>query len=141
MGQFYWPKVGQNYWPLTHPSKLALIDDAKAQRYRIAVLHVQVRSADISVDRVRQRVARGGHPVPEQKIRGRFERNQVLIRQAVLKADAAIVYDNSDRFEGPRPIIQFRSGRIVHIESAPGAVLPAWVQQLYGEDLRLMHRH
>jgi predicted ABC-type ATPase len=124
----------------SHPSKLELIDDAKAQGFRVAILHIQVSNPDIAVDRVRQRVDRGGHPVPEHKIRERFTRNPALIRQAVLKADAALVYDNSDRFEGPRRIIQFERGRITYIEPAkdPNEIgtLPTWVRQLYAEDLR-----
>ncbi|MGH6909204.1 MAG: AAA family ATPase, partial [Phenylobacterium sp.] len=67
----------------SHPSKLDLIRQAKALGYRVFVYHVNVESADDAVARVAAREARGGHPVPEANIRGRYERNQPLIREAV----------------------------------------------------------
>ncbi len=115
----------------SHPSKLDLIHDAANADYRVAVFHINVNNADISVSRVAQRVQRGGHPVPEQKIRERYQRNQMLIRAAVLAADAGLVFDNSERFAGPRRILEFRRGFIVDL----AAPVPEWVRELYRKEL------
>lgn len=115
----------------SHPSKLELIRDAKAAGYRLAVYHVNVDSADLAVSRVRGRQAHGGHPVAEDRIRGRYERNPALIRQAVHLADWAFVFDNSAVGARPRRIIAFANGRVLRV--APP--LPAWAQALYGPDL------
>ena len=115
----------------SHPSKLELIRDAKAAGYRVAVYHVNVDSADLAVNRVRARQAHGGHPVAEDRIRGRYERNPALIRQAVHLADWAFVFDNSASGARPRRIIAFASGRV--LRAVPP--LPAWAQALYGPDL------
>ena len=55
----------------SHPSKLELIDSARARGYLVLVMHVGVDSPDLSVERVRSRMEEGGHDVPEDKIRAR----------------------------------------------------------------------
>jgi predicted ABC-type ATPase len=117
----------------SHPSKLELIRDARAAGYRVAVYHVNVGSADLAVERVRSRQIHGGHPVAEDRIRGRYERNQPLIREAVLLADWAFVFDNSVAGTRPRRIIALASGRVLRVVPP----LPAWALALYGPDLQL----
>jgi predicted ABC-type ATPase len=41
------------------------------------------------------RVSKGGHHVPENKLRERFPRTQQAVSQAISVADAAILLDNS----------------------------------------------
>jgi predicted ABC-type ATPase len=115
----------------SHPSKLELIHRAKALGYRVFVYHVNVVSADFAVARVVAREAKGGHPVPEANIRGRYERNQPLIREAVLMADRARVFDNSVLGQAPRQVISFVSGQAKDV----ALDLPAWASALYCEDL------
>jgi predicted ABC-type ATPase len=79
----------------SHPSKLKLIDEAKAHGF-IVVLHVlMVPSVDTSIARVARRAAAGGHDVPDRKVRDRWERVWPLLAQAALQADEANIYDNS----------------------------------------------
>ena len=78
----------------SHPSKLTLIKEAKQAGFRIMLYHICVRSPNLSVARVAERVKEGGHPVPETKIRSRYVRNQNLIQHAVHYADKAFIYDN-----------------------------------------------
>jgi len=43
------------------------------------ILHfIEVPSADFAVERVRERVKQGGHPIPEDAIRRRFDRGLEL---------------------------------------------------------------
>jgi hypothetical protein len=90
-----------------------------------------VRSPELSVARVASRVERGGHPVPEDKIRERYERNQALIRDAVRMADRARVFDNSRLNEPHRIVIDFHAGQAVRV----GEFVPSWARQLYADDL------
>lgn len=115
----------------SHPSKLDLIREAKALGYRVAVYHVNVESADLAVARVGARLAGGGHPVAEDRVRARYARNQALIREAVLISDWAYVFDNSASGRQPRRLIVFRNGHVV-MASTP---LPRWAAALYGEDV------
>ena len=51
------------------------------QGYRISLHFIELPSADEAVRRVAQRVAAGGHSVPEADVRRRFERGLVLFRE------------------------------------------------------------
>lgn len=103
----------------SHPSKLELIDSAHDAGYTV-VLHVLLIPEELAVQRVRHRVAAGGHDVPEDKIRGRYRRLWPNVADAIDRCDLATVYDNS-RLRGPRVVAQFSTG-IVY-----GAVQwPAW---------------
>jgi len=115
----------------SHPSKLALVHEAQAAGFRIVMFHVSVDQARLSVSRVAQRVTEGGHDVPQAKILERFERNQPLIRQAVLLADQAFVYDNSRLNVAPQRTIAFRNGAV--ISTSPPIV--AWAARLYRAEL------
>ena len=115
----------------SHPSKLDLIAEAQAIGYIVIVMHVGVDSPDLSVARVQARTGEGGHDVPVAKIRDRYKRGQPLIRQAVLRADRGMVFDNSRLNEPPRLVLLFASGRLVQAEP----VLPNWVLTGYAKDL------
>lgn len=115
----------------SHPSKLTLIDDAKAAGFRVVIYHVHVLSPELSVARVAERTQEGGHDVPEHKIRDRYQRNPELIRQAVLRADRAFVYDNSALNEAPIPALSFKDGKVTR----SAARLPAWVKALYAAEI------
>ena len=65
----------------------------------------------LCVARVQSRTEEGGHDVPEQKIRTRYERSQPLIRQAVLRVDRGMIFDNSKLNEPPRLVLLFAAGR------------------------------
>jgi len=64
---------------------------------------------DLAVHRVAQRVASGGHVVPEDKIRQRYQRLWPLVVDAIGRADTARVWDNSRR-DGPVELALFAHG-------------------------------
>ena len=115
----------------SHPSKLDLLRDARTAGYEIVVYHLNLDSADLAVERVAGRVLDGGHPAPEDRIRARYERNQPLIRQAVLMADRALVLDSSEMGDAPTPLIGFTAGKAIDVADD----LPGWAISLYGGDL------
>lgn len=115
----------------SHPSKLELIEAARARGYLVIVMHVGVDSPELSVGRVRARTDEGGHGVPEDKIRARYQRGQPLIRSAVLQADRGMVFDNSRLNTAPEQMLVFASGRL--IRAAPQ--LPEWILTGYAADL------
>lgn len=78
----------------SHPSKLDLVDRALAASYRVE-LHVMLVPEALAVARVAHRVARGGHTVPEAKVRERYHRLWPLIVDARARAHRTSFYDNS----------------------------------------------
>jgi predicted ABC-type ATPase len=103
----------------SHPSKLELIHTAHAADYTI-VLHVLLIPEELAVERVRHRVSAGGHHVPEDKIRERYQRLWGLVAAAITRCDSTTVYDNSG-LRGPRIIAQMNDGFLVG-----SAAWPAW---------------
>lgn len=103
----------------SHPSKLALIDHARAAGYFVA-LHVLMLPEDVAVARVAARVARGGHSVPETKIRERHRRLWALVAVAAAKVQSADFWDNST-LDGPALVAEVANGQVL-----AAAKWPSW---------------
>ncbi|MEZ0049917.1 putative ABC-type ATPase [Mycobacterium sp. MAA66] len=101
----------------SHPSKLDLIASARRAGYTV-VLHVVLIPEDLAVQRVRHRVAAGGHDVPEGKIRERHRRLWTVVATAIESADSTTVYDNSGR-RGPRIVAQLSGGLVIGATAWP----------------------
>ena len=54
------------------------IAELKKTGYRFHLFFVWVPSADVSISRVRKRVTLGGHGIPEETIRRRYQRGELL---------------------------------------------------------------
>ncbi len=106
----------------SHPSKLDLIRLAHEAGYQV-VLHVMLVPEELTVRRVAYRVRAGGHHVPEDKIRERYQRLWPLVARAISMADRSVVYDNSQP-SGPTTVAEFFTGLPV------GAITwPDWTPQ------------
>lgn len=81
---------------LSTDRNLVLLRKAKEQGYFVRCIYVLTSNADINVARVSAREALGGHGVPEEKIRQRYERALKLIPQLVSVCDVMHLYDNTD---------------------------------------------
>jgi predicted ABC-type ATPase len=104
----------------SHHSKVALVTQAVALGYLVN-LHVMLVPADLAVARVAERVRRGGHQVPEEKIRQRYARLLKHIVDARALTDRSTFYDNSRAKEPFRVVANYQRGRLVG-----DADWPAW---------------
>lgn len=104
----------------SHPSKLDLVARACDAGYLVE-LHVMLIPEDLAVARVAYRVGRGGHTVPEDKIRERFHRLWPLIVEARKLASRATCYDNTRAADPFRVVGRFERGRL-----AGQAAWPVW---------------
>ena len=75
---------------------LRLMEDARRAGYWIELHYVCVNSLGQTLDRIRNRVALGGHDVPEADVRRRFGRSLANLPAAIARADEAHLYDNSE---------------------------------------------
>lgn len=96
----------------SHPSKVQLVADAADEGF-VVHLHVIMVPIELTVQRVQERVRRGGHAVPEQKIRQRYERLWHNVSQAITIADIAEVFDNSSARSPFRHVARYEHGRLV----------------------------
>ncbi len=81
---------------LSTDRNLKLLQKAKDQGYFVRGIYVLTADVDINVARVNAREALGGHGVPEDKIRSRYEKALKLIPRLVDVCDILHIYDNSD---------------------------------------------
>lgn len=85
---------------LSGNSTLALMEEARAHGFRVELKYIGLQDHALARGRVAQRVASGGHDVPQQDIERRFDRSLENLPDAISMADASALYDNS----GERPM-------------------------------------
>jgi predicted ABC-type ATPase len=81
---------------LSGRAQVALIREAKAQGYRILLHYIVIGSAAQAVARVALRVRLGGHHVPGDDVRRRYERSrQHFLEDYLPLADEWVLWDNA----------------------------------------------
>jgi predicted ABC-type ATPase len=93
-----------------------LIRGLKKRGYGIHFFYLWLPSVDLALSRVKERVSRGGHNIPESVVRRRFKRSitNFLVHFRSL-ADKWILFDNSAA--SPRIIASERQGQLRVIET------------------------
>ena len=94
-------------------SILKLIDKAHKLDYTVEIIYVLLDSPKLHIQRVKQRVSKGGHFVSEKDIMRRYQRSRELLPRIMKKADSMIIYNNSSRY---KPILKKENGKIEKIE-------------------------
>jgi predicted ABC-type ATPase len=87
---------------LSGRSYLRLIRQLKTQGYKVHFFFLAVKDVDVALSRVRDRVLKGGHDVPEAVVRRRFSRSiRNFLAEYRPLADSWYLFDNS----GQTPVI------------------------------------
>lgn len=80
---------------LSGKTYVAMLRKAREQGYRIVMHYIMISSANQAVDRVALRVTHGGHHVPDEDVRRRFDRSRKhFIEDYLPLADEWGVWDN-----------------------------------------------
>ncbi len=95
---------------MSHKNKVSLLCDAQAQGFRTYLYYVATDSPDLNVERVRLRVERGGHDVPEEKIRDRYTRSLSLLVDAIRCTNRAYLFDNTSEGSAKEWLAEFTDG-------------------------------
>jgi predicted ABC-type ATPase len=72
-----------------------LVLAAKKLQFEFRLIFVMLESPERNIERVRLRVEKGGHGVPERKIRERWYRSLAQLPWFLEQADQAAIFDNS----------------------------------------------
>ena len=75
---------------------LSLLKALRASEYRLHLYYLWVPDCDLLVSRIRQRVASGGHAVPDQDVRRRRERSLQNLKDYADVMDKIRVFDTSE---------------------------------------------
>ena len=101
---------------LSGRSYLSLFKKLRAGGYRIHLIFLWLPRVELAIQRVKERVHRGGHSVPEQDVRRRFDRGiKNLLTEYHVLADTWGLFDNSG--SQPRPIAKAKDGIIERIDA------------------------
>lgn len=92
---------------------------AKEAGFNLMVLFVGTASVEINMERVRARVKKGGHDVPEEDQRRRYPRTLLNMKKLLPIADFAVFLDNSGP-DGHHVVGSGQGGTMHWIEPVPG---------------------
>lgn len=113
----------------SHESKLALIDEALAQDFVVALYVVALDDPQRLLARVQGRVQEGGHFVPPDKILTRYPRTLSHLSHAVRLVTVAYLYEGRDLEDGGPFMVAMCEGAKVTIFADH---LPCWAQTVLG---------
>jgi predicted ABC-type ATPase len=108
---------------LSTPKYRRLVQKAKGLGFAVWLVYVVLDSPERNIERVRLRVRKGGHSVPDDKVRARYARSIEQFPWFLEQADVAWIYDNSGA--EPRRIGEKSDGIIALDESALAIVVDA----------------
>ena len=119
-----------------------LLERAAQSGHRLHVWFCGLASPELHLRRVRSRVAHGGHDIPEEKIRERWNRSRENLIRLLPLIDRLRVYDNStdaDPAEGQRPrpvlLLEMKQGKITAPADLSGA--PDWAKPIIAAAIHL----
>ena len=108
----------------SHPAKIDILRRAQAAGFKTYMYFVATENPVINVNRIKERVALGGHDVPEEKTRSRYLRCMEQVRYALPYLNRAYFFDNST--EQSLYLAEYESevGFTLHSE-----LLPSWFRR------------
>jgi predicted ABC-type ATPase len=113
----------------------ALLERALRLRQHVSMSYVGLDGAELHIARVRQRVAAGGHDVPEERIRLRYETSRLNLVRLLPRLTELRLYDNSHHADpargvAPKPelILHTARGRVKTVIDLPS--VPQWAKPI-----------
>lgn len=118
-----------------------LLLDAATRGRPVRIWYVGLSTPELHIQRVEERVARGGHAIPDARIRERWDSSRENLLRLLPHVAELVVFDNSrsvsvDAGEAPVPV------RLLHIRDglrhvAPLESVPAWAKPIVESALRI----
>ena len=120
----------------------SLLESALPVGVDVRIWYVGLSSPELHIARVHSRVARGGHDIPDTKIRERYDRSRLNLIQLMPKLTELRVYDNSQEADphagvAPEPTLILHLARARIVSSCALTDTPEWAKPI----LRAAIRH
>ena len=119
-----------------------LLEGAVEAGSEVRVWYAGLTSPELHIERVQQRVAKGGHDIPEMDIRRRYDQSRLNLIRLLPGLAELRLYDNSTegdpdagRDPAPRLLLHWKERRI----EAPADLVPTpeWAKPIVGAALKL----
>lgn len=119
----------------------ALLQQAHDSGLAVRVWFVGLEGPELHIARVRARVLRGGHDIPEAKIRERYDRTRENLVRLLPKLAELRIYDNSREGDfaagiAPMPQLILHASDGVVRETCAVTAVPDWAKPLFVAALR-----
>ncbi len=102
----------------------AAIEAALERSFFTRRFYICLDNPERSIQRVRERVAQGGHDVPDADVRRRYTRSLTNAGHILQLVHQGLVFANSG--VEPRPVLEMRGGRVVGLADE----IPEWAAEL-----------
>jgi hypothetical protein len=93
---------------------IKLFEKLKENGYKIDLYidlyYVGLKNSDIALERIKNRVANGGHDIPAEKVRKRYEESRNNLEKVIPLCDSVSVFDNSESF---RRLATIKEGKLI----------------------------
>ncbi|WP_313537372.1 zeta toxin family protein [Enterococcus sp.] len=83
---------------LSGQGQIKWIEKARNSGFQVNLLYVGLDSADLAIKRVQQRVEKGGHGIPKERIRKRYFQSLKNLALIAPLCDNIMIYDNTTNF-------------------------------------------
>jgi predicted ABC-type ATPase len=123
----------------------ALLGQA-SKTHSIAMLYCGLDSPELHIARVRQRVAQGGHPISEEKIRQRWDSSRLNLIKLLPRLARLQVFDNSasvgpgQDVPDPMLVLDVENGQVEipdHLDAVAMGAVPPWARPVVEAAIRL----
>ena len=114
---------------LTGKGILNSLRKIKDQGYQINMYYVGVENANISLERIKNRVRKGGHGIDEEVVRRRYDNSLENLKEAFKICDNITIYDNTKNFT---KIAWFEKGDLVFYKNKNNV---SWLENTLGTNL------
>ena len=99
------------------------IQKAKDSGYHIRLYYIGLNTAEESLRRIRNRVEKGGHDIPQEDVLSRFKSRFESLAKILPYCDEATLFDNENGFV---EVAEFRNGELI----TKGEHKPLWLVAL-----------
>jgi predicted ABC-type ATPase len=118
-----------------------LLERAASRGFEVRIWYVGLNGPELHLARVRARVAKGGHDIPEPRIRERYDASRLNLIRLLQRLSELWVYDNSKEADPdagvapePRLVLHVRQGVIVGPRDL--SLTPAWAKAIVGAAMK-----
>lgn len=108
---------------LSGKKTLRTVIQAREKDYYVRLYYVGINSAAESLLRIKNRVSKGGHDIPAEDVKRRYESRFECLARVLPYCDEVRLYDNENGFA---EVGEYRNGEIM----PSGGYVPEWIIEL-----------
>lgn len=103
---------------MSHASKIEELKFAKENNYKVYLYFICTEQSIINIERVKNRVQKGGHYVGDEKVESRYHKTLSILYPALEHCHRAYFFDNSNK----EPVLiaeMFKSKLVIRTDESP----------------------